>query len=432
MCLSLFCGGLAFGDFEIDCGGTPCEKIMITSDYGCASGWYVINYGLYEDQTAANAALTGAGYTYQGVDTYCTGISYVWGKKSGGTCGNGWFMGGWYYKTGEWAYCYEDGDEDGLNDNYDPYPDDDTPFTWSREQEVRDETGKLRAVWIKTDRGDSFWIGDRAYAEACYAGENSCQTRMFINIGGPQFPYDPSELAAYFEGEEVDDIETEDGGQWGPVNPVDNGTIEGEATGMTPGEQSDSETGDTALRKIIDNTGATADNTSRLGDYIVGVQSKLDGVVAGLGKVAEGIDGLTGGSGGSVGEGVSEGLGDYFEGVDDETSDEQGDITAFDPEVEIDGSNFEEGDAVVPKATGDNAITGLLNWFLANNPLLDLADMVGINTSGAVCSIDESIFIGSVEIPISLSLCEYEDQIENLGFILLGFAGLLGALKFFE
>jgi len=154
-----------------------------------------------------------------------------------------------------------DTDGDSLPDDCDAYPDDSTPYSIklvSYQTSDNQWNGDHVRECYETDRGDYYCIGS--------AYDNSLVTRYRENSAW----IDPSDICTSGETSKSDAEDGEDSYE----NPaVSNEGSDGDADADTDstlqsGEQSDgTETGDAALRDIIDNTGDIATNTKRIGEY---------------------------------------------------------------------------------------------------------------------------------------------------------------------
>jgi len=163
----------------------------------------------------------------------------------------------------------DDTDGDGLSSAIDPYPDDPTPFSYTVLETIKDSFGNTVWMRIKTDRGDIFEWGTKptdmtGYNRIANLYQNMLpSTSLATDIANLQ-TQDPIVAPTQIQSSDVGD----EYNSW--VNntttlPPDSGI----ATDMTPGVQpTGSETDSQALGQIASNTGKTADNVARLGDYM--------------------------------------------------------------------------------------------------------------------------------------------------------------------
>jgi len=239
---------------ECDSSSTSTVDIdFYVSIYGGIPHVIVGYYSTKEEAAAANVAATGGAGAYYGSVTdgiYCS-------TKAGSV---------YFAIVVAPANCVAiniDADNDGLSDDCDFYPDDPSSYsvllvTYQTTDNTSDGA-HAREVYL-TDRGDYFSLG------ADYDG--SLSDHYVKNISSWK---DPSDICGTLppSGSGPQDDET------GLQNPgVTNNPPDGDAAPDTdptlkPGKQSDgTETGDGALRDILDNTGNTASNTKRIGEYM--------------------------------------------------------------------------------------------------------------------------------------------------------------------
>lgn len=277
-------------------------------------------------------------------------------------------------------------DGDGLPNWFDPYDNDASPFQWKFITHQVDEQGRTTYALIQTDKGDKITYGTYDPDKLNYIG-----------IG--EAWHGPSEL--------LSQLYPGDGSM--PVL----GTADIKAPNIP----------DLVPRTGEDNTGNTAEvdyladvvtNTQRMVEALGEANERLKGLQEGIlaGNVLEGAN-QAGGGGGTSSAGVAEGVG---QALDDQAQEAQEALT---------GANWGESPVFEGYGQGDiptkpKTLGQVLTAGFAAHPLAHLADQVGYQGSGAVCSFNFEVY-GQT---ITFSLCDYENILTIMGGILLGITSL--------
>jgi len=233
--------------------------------------------------------------------------------------------------------------------------------------------------------------------------------------------------------------------------------------GMAPGQAADgSEPADSA--KIIKNTKATADNVSRLADYLKtqnvdlaqirialsGVKSAVDGLGSKIQNVVNGVGDLkTAVDASNIKlDGIGQGVGDLKTAVDASNTKldnidqgvqkvndflTDGDAIASTAKSDMDGLNVADhyssakfsGEITEGSDYNPAPALGEQSWFTAflnSNPYKQALSNSGFITSGS-CEMSCALPWGNT---MTLSLCQYAAQFDVAGGILLGLASLSG------
>ena len=161
------------------------------------------------------------------------------------------------------VYVNIDSDQDGLSDDCDAYPDDPSSYSLKLiSYQTSDNTSDgthTREVYV-TDRGDYFSLGSDY--------DSSATDHYVENISSWR---DPSDICGTLPMSSSGPQDDETGlKNPGLTNDVPTGDAPSDTDpALKPGQGSDgTETGDGALRHILDNTGNTATNTKRIGEYM--------------------------------------------------------------------------------------------------------------------------------------------------------------------
>jgi len=386
----------------------------VTESDGCGGDnrYWTKHSTIVDSSGAASAALDAAGAydcSVGGAGTGYPHISYYYGNECTGpgdcsALGDGYIV-YWhdeYYDEGD---CVQDSDEDGIPDEYDPYPNDATSFKWGKVVEVRDENGVLKAIIIRTDRGDSFVLGNRTYADACFEGNNDCQQTVFVSAGA-DYPNDGSALVALLEGVSGSSFNPS-----GSSEVLITPQVDLSAGVMSDPGDTDSET----MKGIQDNTARIADNQGEL-------QQTLGAILATGQKILAKPDAVGGGaSASSIGSAVSSSEGDREDAAGAALTNDLGsvpsDISSINPDVTA------YGDDDKPEKS---LLSDVWDSFISGSGMGTLFSGSGVSTGSPVCSVSSSVSILGQSSEIAFSFCDYESQLESLGVLVLGIAGIFG------
>lgn len=272
-------------------------------------------------------------------------------------------------------------DDDGIIDQYDLYPEDPTPYEFAIISEVTDNSnGQTVHYIIKTDRGDIFYVGERpqdmtGYTDSIYINPMMIAGSQYESLFGPGSYTDPIQV-------ETSDI----------FNTYNDALVVGDpdsgsATGMTDGTTSTgTETDSQALGTIIDNTAITANNVSRLGDYLSEINKSLAQIntkqTMDLADIVDnsGVDNLT--------------LEETTQAFSDALEPSQGEIdsglgaagnvdTEFsEAQTSITGEASLEADAPLEYQEKTDIVTKMQDY-ISNNPISDIISGTTITASGS-------------------------------------------------
>jgi len=275
------------------------------------------------------------------------------------------------------SYCAVDSDGDGLNDD------------------IRTSTG----------------------IQTCY-GENDPDEP--ITLVGAGFSYLPEDLNDFLGGENQPGGLAEDN-QAIPDTEIDVSTTEYEDF-----EDGLGNTGNTTesdyLSDIVDNTKDALENQQKLGDYLIDLnneQKKTNKILADQENTIQ-ID---------VPEGASaEEIADEIK-ADQDQDDIEGQVETDKALADIAAANDDFGEGFTEDDIPDeNPISGVFGDFMANNPVSDYLSGTGIDTTQGNCSFTWD-YKGS---PVEFTICNFEPQVELMGAILLGLAGISSLLIVFK
>lgn len=371
-----------------------------------------------------------------------------------------------------------DSDSDGIPDDCDIYPDDPTPYkvrTYSYQTVDNLYAGTKSYQWIHTDRGDSYDLGDSVSGKTTFLTYSSPWEDPPTSCGGINKEPENTEPVA------VDNPFTTDA-------PTGEPSETNSDPAFQPGEVANgTETGDLLMRDIKTNTGKTATNTDKMGDYMKeltkavqgmdrniaqlpglitgtktdispgdqliggkldsgfgglgdkidsdfgGLEDKIDSGFGGLGgKLDSGFGGLEGkldiGFGG-LGDKIGDGFGDLKDHIDTRDSDN-------DDQAKTDKQNFQnQDDQHVYDGTLEEGVDyeeakpleeeSWLSDFIEDNPIKDWIDESGFSTSGGTCSLS---FVHPRYGTLSFSLCRFDSEFTAAGNILIGLCGLYGLM----
>ena len=300
--------------------------------------------------------------------------------------------------------CLPDTDGDGIPDDQDMYPNDPNPYSVKiTNYQTIDGTSSgehIRECYV-TDRGDSYCIGADYNSDLPnYVEFNSAwiepETAPIGTSGG---------MSDKQPGDEITQSpHTTTASDGSPTASNDPNFSSGE---HSTGNETDNE----ALRGIKDNTGDIAGNTSRMGDYLKDIN-----------KAIQNMDRNIALQGSGIGEDTN----------DDEVNEAQAQagkdaINNLAVSDHYNSSNFNgeltEGTDYQPaKDLGQESwFTGFFN----NNPLRTAFDNSGFNMTNSTCTMTLSINgLGTH----TLSLCEFDQEFQTAGSLLLALTGLLSLI----
>jgi hypothetical protein len=378
------------------------------------SGVYV---GTYPDNDSAIAAVRAAvGCPSAGVTYFeYNGFFGYQIQEQNSTCTAQVSYGERYYAFIQYGCVLQipDADDDGIPDDCDFYPEDPEKnndyklLHGTRE----DSSGILVSKYVKTSYGDFFRLGAEVPANTPgYTDE------LYISSSYETYPSDCIyDISGSSESDFTDPV----------VYP--GGTPDGTPGGtgidppMTDGESATgTETESEANTKIIDNTGATADNTAALGEYLKDMNKALqtmDKNIAIQGEaIGEGMDGIQSGLA-EISEKMGDGSGDgeaAWDGID-------GGSGWDDPAL----TQITEGETGDYQSHGNLEDEGFISDFLLNNPIKQALDNSGFSLLNPVCQMSFDLGpLGSH----TLSICEWDTEITMMGNLFFGITCLMSVM----
>lgn len=349
-------------------------------------------------------------YSYQSGSVTIDGFQFgIYPHVSGGVCSG----------TGEYSFAMTfknfpnncittqpDDDNDGLPDSCDFYPEDAIPYSVRLLSYQESSVGIIRSCY-ETDRKDIFCLG------ADY-DETLSDT---ITIGSTwQLGSDICSEITTGEKSDVVEGETDIAKSEYTSSTQSGNATDANDPNMDSGEGSDG-TETAAEQKIIDNTKITADNVSRLGDYLKEINSSLKNLdyTTSLAKSNETANDEIG-SGGTE-QDVETGSANAGN-VNTEFLEAQTKITTDNSLLTDAPLEYQEKNDIVSK----------LNGYINNNPISDILDDSGVQITGAVSSVSYLYNGQSIELTVD----RFDDEMEAFGAILVGIATLSGIVGLFR
>lgn len=325
--------------------------------------------------------------------------------------------GSWNYAWATYGTTTGDADGDGIPDNIDPYPNDNTAFNWRVKGGVKDEAGAWRQMVIETDRGDTFIMEDGTWMNGYRSGSN--QGRSVINVcTGDCYTEDSSDYAALFQENtnlaQVDNTgtktsELKDGER--VVNPE---------SGVSQGQKS--ATGDdeaVLLGKIADNTAAGLNNDQTASNQLKGIAQGIEGVREAVENIKPG-----GGGGGTSSTDVQSGVAGAMSSRDSAQqtqalSDNAESISA------INGAEFTgPAEFTTEDVPEKETLTSTLNDWVSSGPLGSFLSGTHIELNGADCHYSFNLPIWSgLGTVIDFDFCQCAGPLSTAGVFLLALTG---------
>jgi hypothetical protein len=318
-----------------------------------------------------------------------------------------------------------DSDDDGLPDSIDAYPNDIKTYQFQILSKYYDIFGEQVGVLIKTDYGDTILLGTDLGALSNDLGTGSV-TEVSVNDG---LWYDSQNIV-----EDQDLIPLDLGGQpqyvpdttvpkiSNPTNPSPDQDDKMDKGTPSTGTESDAD------QKIIDNTQAIANNTSRLGDYLKSINSNIQGLNSDTTITNNAVRNyITNYDSGDPGEDPSP-----PEDLSSAVTALQGAAQDTDAQTAIDAlkQSLETLPTIddVPSYVDTEHEGIATSWWdfstmiadlIAQNPITDALLGIEVDAVGN-CSFDY-VWVGKTGIShnITFSLCNFKDQLNVFGQILL-------------
>ncbi len=415
---------------------TYCNTLdeWVTKTSGCWNGYPDTFYSYYGSESAAEAARTAEGYTgnlntyydYDGVE----GLNSAYGQHGPPRdCGAGSHSeeGLFFWKDVEYddTGCGEapssgDEDGDGIDDIYDPYPNDPEEFQFNITYEIRDSNGDLQYYCIEDSKAGFHCFGDEVFAGECHDDIVDCDTKMYLKIGDGNWDYSSTQLGSLGGSYDVE-ITTE---QKKGVTLV-NGEVEVEdAVGIDSGvESSGTETDNEALVKIVDNTGKISKNQQDLANLLKGIQRQNDDERQALVEIRDTIKDQSNDITVSV---DSDEIGDDIDERQRAYDDEQ--ETTLNSELATGNYDHDSGDFPTDYDQGDipskSLLTSVWDSFLSNNPLSTAITGTTLDVGSSACSFNVNLTVLGVNDDITFSMCDWEGYLDTFGALIFSMTSL--------
>jgi hypothetical protein len=324
-----------------------------------------------------------------------------------------------------------DSDDDGIPDEYDLYPNDSEPYQYAIKNILRDaDTGEIKAIYLKTDRGDFFMIGDSSYCDT-----NDCDQEMTLTdnwrsgdtlqdygvaIAEETLPANAEEIDTFFD-------QTIANNSTVTQNAAENITQGAESTGT--------ETDNEALRAIQDNTAKATENQQVLADLLHNINENISTM-----NSREHAESATDTpivvtiEGGDETEttpedlsGTAAGMNSESAGFDSNLSQATGDLqTAYETDSTLDDLPTHPEDEFLGIATDKFDLSQRLMDMITANPVTQALTGIDIQTSGS-CSFSWDYKGNTIE----FSVCNFQTALNAFGQILLGLTSIYSILVLF-
>ena len=316
----------------------------------------------------------------------------------------------------------DDPDGDDIGVDFDPYPNDPDPFMFRLLWEAWDDEGDLQGYWMETDKGDTFFYGDDEWVNDYLLDEVDGMSTFYAEVGSTTYPYGGSQLGESL-GTDYDPLTLGSSPNTNVPYSVENNEAQVIAVGIDSGESTGGSETDTELLTLaVNNLQAGLANDQTQTDRLKAIEIEARGIKEALQQgITTTILGLNteGTSSETIGDGIGESLVDVENEAGSEYGDEIGEVNTFDPATELGDAEFDETD--VPEK---NALGGMWDTFLADNPITTALGGSGIDSTGASSSFQFNLaFLGKNE-DIIFDFADYVDVIDILGIFILGMAGL--------
>jgi hypothetical protein len=332
----------------------------------------------------------------------------------------------WYSTSGAYpaaAWCeFTDTDGDGLQDNIDAYPNDTVGYQFKILSKYYDSLGNEVGVLIETSRGDTILLGtdlDSLTSDI----ESGSVTIVSVDDGNW---YDSANIV---EDQDIIPLDLDSGPYIIPDTSVSDVTKDVPESNsdpeMTTGQSSTgSETDSEVNQKLIDNTKATADNVSRLGDYLKSINSNLQNINSASNTTVNNTTSIVNNT-------------EQLDGDDDDDDVDSSSMTSaldsaasqsdssqaitdakavLEAEVTVDDIPDPDGSSI---AKDKLDVSQMIEDLILDNPISDIINGVELEAVGS-CEMDW-IWVDSHNNShnIKFSLCKWETQLNLFGSILL-------------
>jgi len=325
------------------------------------------------------------------------------------------------------GYYYPDEDGDGIPDEFDPYPNDDSELAWEPDIIYRDpDTGEIEGMLAGFEDGHKELVGTEDFMEDVDNGNLGDYDEQ-LQIWSESYGHDSQDWLDFIDdlsGSEIagastyDDYAEQSANSGGSFNQVDISDDYTEGSGDSGGSETDNqalqaiktntsriagnqEGQSTDLRRIAEATEKMAQNQI-LGHQDVNVDVDLDTPTAA--QIASAIDSEIDGN--TSAENTS---------VESTESSEESSLNALDFETEI-GSDDEYLESEVEDKKDMETELDSIN---SDDDIADLIDGMDLELTEPVCKIDVEMTILGKPTTIEIGICEWEDELNDFGTILL-------------
>lgn len=316
-------------------------------------------------------------------------------------------------------FCTEsdltDTDGDGIPDDYDAYPEDDSDYQYRIMTNYYDADGNLVGQIIVTSNGDYILLGDLTTDQIEQGLADGTYTADYVNSG---IWIDSGELSddsvsGTYAGGGSTQISTQDAHDIG-TQSIGSDVSTGSGTTTTGDSSSDGDSDSDLLEKIVNNTAAITSNQEALSQSEI-LQSEL---------IANGN--LIQSSQLTTLEQINNQLEDQADLADEQAETAETGRTSFDNVDVSTYYNTTKYDGTLTEGTDYDAPTDLADesWFTSfftSNPIKTAFESSGFELTDSDCSMTLTIpGMGDHE----LSLCEFSDEFSTAGNLLLSLTSL--------
>lgn len=304
-----------------------------------------------------------------------------------------------------------DTDGDGISNLLDPYPDNADPFIWKLSVYQQDEQGELTFLCIRTHKGDKKCFGDYNDEEDIYISTDTDwrdSSELEDMAGDNQYT---EELVPISESIVAD------------FSPMD--TVEFDEGLDNTGNSTDTD----YLEDIVNNTKTIGDNQDKIGQYLKEISDDLkkNNELQAQDQDQQVIPFSVN----TDAPGADEIADEIKQDVDarDLARDTQGESAASDAMDQINGVDTTlPGEFTEQEKPDEDLISTIFGNWISNNPVAQYINDTSIDTTGAACSFTWE-YNGT---PVNFTMCNFVDEVNLIGTILLGLSGVSALLIVFK